>query len=474
MVPSYGDLLSYVQHLTPSWRKTQQASLALLVGALLERPCLCLTELARAYPAPERPLRGRLKRLMRFLDNPRLDELALSVRWLKLTYRLGEEPPGQPAKLPLLPVLLDTTYFHPFAALVASVPCGGRGLPVALATYHRQGLVACLPPRASWPDPERVCPERPRRGHRPAAAAAEVRGYLSQNHIEEALVDLVWHLVSRAVCAVLVADRGFARASLLRALLGRRRHFVVRVDADTHVRLDPVGPSTPAAEALAVRPGERRWAAGAAYHKDERVPVNLLAVWDEGQAEPWYLATSLDRADWAEAMYRWRMRIECGNRDEKTGAILREGGDDHRLTSALHLHRLLLAVMAAHWLCALAGLQAHRSLPAGEGPGALALDSAPPDAEPTADVLEPGPAQPPPAVPHRGPATAAPPWMRRFVARGPLSYVRLGLEVLRAPDLAYLVRRLARWLGVYLWSWAPRWRPYQRRYRLRHWWPTAA
>src|SRR5581483_2163228 len=185
MVPSYGDLLSYVQHLTPSWRKTQQASLALLVGALLERPCLCLTELARAYPAPERPLRGRLKRLMRFLDNPRLDELALSVRWLKLTYRLGEEPPGQPAKLPLLPVLLDTTYFHPFAALVAS-----------------------LPPRASWPDPERVCPERPRRGHRPAAAAAEVRGYLSQNHIEEALVDLVWHLVSRAVCAVLVADRG--------------------------------------------------------------------------------------------------------------------------------------------------------------------------------------------------------------------------------------------------------------------------
>jgi hypothetical protein len=38
------------------------------------------------------------------------------------------------------------------------------------------------------------------------------------------------------------------------------------------------------------------------------------------------------------------MRLECTNRDEKTGAILRQGGDKHALSSLHHLHRLLLAL----------------------------------------------------------------------------------------------------------------------------------
>jgi len=51
-----------------------------LLGALLERPTLCETDLARAWPRPDQPLHGRLKRLTRLLANPRLDELALAVR----------------------------------------------------------------------------------------------------------------------------------------------------------------------------------------------------------------------------------------------------------------------------------------------------------------------------------------------------------------------------------------------------------
>jgi hypothetical protein len=64
--------------------------------------------------------------------------------------------------------------------------------------------------------------------------------------------------------------------------------------------------------------------------------------------------------------------------------------------------------------------------------------------------------------------------MRRFATRGPLSYVRLGREVLRAPDLRWLVRRAAHWLGLYLWTRTPHWRPHQLRYRLRHWWRDPA
>ena len=39
-------------------------------------------------------------------------------------------------------MVVATTYFEPFAALVAAVPCGRRALPVAVATYHRTALTA--------------------------------------------------------------------------------------------------------------------------------------------------------------------------------------------------------------------------------------------------------------------------------------------------------------------------------------------
>jgi hypothetical protein len=71
MSAAYADLVTYVQHLAPTWRKTQHEGFAQLLGALLERPTLCETESARAWPHPEQPLHGRLKRLTRWLSNPR-------------------------------------------------------------------------------------------------------------------------------------------------------------------------------------------------------------------------------------------------------------------------------------------------------------------------------------------------------------------------------------------------------------------
>ena len=92
----------------------------------------------------------------------------------------------------------------------------------------------------------------------------------------------------------------------------------------------------------------------------------------------------------------------------------------------------------------------------------------------TPDLLDLGPSLPPPVLPHRGPTPPLPRWLRRFATRGWLSYIRLGLEVLRAPDLRWLVRRAVRWLGLYLWTATPLWRPWQTRYRRLHWWPDAA
>ena len=163
----YAEIRSYVQHLAPTWRATQHESFARLIGAVFERPTLCVSELARAWPTPSQPLHGRLKRLLRFLANPRLDELALSSRWLKLSYRFGEGVPDDDPRHPLLPILLDPTSFEPLAALIAAVPCGGRALPIALTTYHRTTLEACFPPLTTWPDPASPSPRRPIAGARP-------------------------------------------------------------------------------------------------------------------------------------------------------------------------------------------------------------------------------------------------------------------------------------------------------------------
>ena len=81
----YAELRAYVQHLAPTWRKPQHENFARLIAALFERPTLCVSELARAWPRPSQSRHGRLKRLLRFLANPRLDEVALSQRWLKLS-----------------------------------------------------------------------------------------------------------------------------------------------------------------------------------------------------------------------------------------------------------------------------------------------------------------------------------------------------------------------------------------------------
>jgi hypothetical protein len=62
--------------------------------------------------------------------------LALSVRWLSLSYRWVAQLPDQPKERLLLPVLLDTVYFHLFAILLATVPCGSRRRPIALTPYH--------------------------------------------------------------------------------------------------------------------------------------------------------------------------------------------------------------------------------------------------------------------------------------------------------------------------------------------------
>lgn len=532
MSTAYPSILAFVQHLTPTWGKWQHTNFAHLVDALIERGNLAITDLVRAMPRPTQTLHGRHKRLGRFLKNPRLDEPVLFLNWLRLAYRFSDDLSRASDGRPMLPLLLDTVYFEPFALLVVTVPCGSRGLPAVLTTYHRYELEACFPPESTWPSPDTL-PARPSRDKSVVIAPIKrasslVSKFDSQNKIEQHLIHYTFHLVSPALMGVIVADRGFARAALFIYLIEHKRAFAIRIDAQTHIRVpEPLAPGLPVCgppeQVLGLRRGQRIWCTRAWYSQEDQVPISLLAIWDSDQKEPWYIATSLETAEQTETIYRWRMRLECANRDEKTGVILREGGDQHSLKNVLHMHRLHLALLTGEWLCGLTGLQAwhdlpeqsavnsppqlplalpapvqplllappRSSLPAPEHPQAVAPVPVLTPTSPTPTVaqssspalvpewandpaiLDQGPSQPPPVLPHRGPTPKLPGWLRCFAARGWLSYVRLGREILCSADFHHILQRMVRWLAHYLWPTTPLWRRYQLRYRILHWWTTS-
>ncbi len=320
----YPQLLAFVSEVCATWRKTQQVNLALLCHALLRRRSFTLTQLARGYPLPARrktraPKHGllhRVKRLWRFLAQTAVDEAGLRQRLVRLASGACRTPNL------LLPVLLDLTYFEPFAVLAASIPRGGRALPLAWHTFRRD-------------------------------LAGEA--VLSQNQLVDGVIAQLRDQISPGIEPVIIADREFARASFCRFLRAVGTGFVIRVDAETWIQHPTY---TGALGGLPLRPGgPRHWLVQARYGKEEREPVHLLAVWARGQREPWLLASDRDDPRLIERLYRKRMKIEHGFRDWKHHLRLK---GTVRLRTTAHLGRLLTAVVVLYWFLCLLGTQLNR------------------------------------------------------------------------------------------------------------------
>lgn len=320
----YAQLGQFIQALCPRWRVTQQRNLALLAHALLVRRRLTITDLARAFPCPPQPkvpqpkhgLLHRVKRLWRFLAHPALDETTLRAALARLACSACRSPG------PWLPLLVDLTYFDPFAVFAVTIPHGGRALPVAWRAFRRD------------------------------LAGEPVA---SQNHLVAAALRALLQALPDGLAPVLVADREFARASFFRFCRANRAQFVVRVDALTWVShpsyTGPLG-------RLPLRPGGRRhWLPDARYGKAEREPVHLLAVWTPGQREPWFLASDLADPRAVERWERKRMKVEHGFRDWKHTLRLR---GRPRVRLARHLERLLLGVVVLSWSLCLLGARLAR------------------------------------------------------------------------------------------------------------------
>jgi Transposase DDE domain len=349
-MPWYGRVHAAIQIALPVLVPTQATNLALLVSAILAKRTLCLSELARACPtparrrvaAPKHDLLHRLKRLWRFTANARLDAQAVQTALIPHTVaRLG-----RPRWLGLA---VDWTMFDArlpsgrrlhYQVLRIAVPRRGRALPLLQLAY----------------DSRRLPPGR------------------SQNQLEEAALLAVVRALPDGVRPVVLADRGFARATLFAWLQRHRVDFVVRIDKGTCLTERDGRRWKLGQEGL--RPGEVRWAPrvryGLYHDRPRDLVLHVALCWrvPKGQAReprreapkaPWYLATSLGAADRAAAWYWQRGWIEQSFKDSKGrfGLAAVQVGCPQRLS------RLLAALtLALTWLT-LAALPEVGALPAG-------------------------------------------------------------------------------------------------------------
>jgi hypothetical protein len=339
-MPWYPRILAAIKDALPTLAPTQAINLALVVSALLAKRTCCLSALARAFPTPTvrriaRPkhdLLHRLKRLWRFLDNPRLDPLAMQtaiiphtlaslgrIRWL-----------GLAIDWTMWDIVLPTGQRMRYQVPRIAVPMHGRALPLLQLAYDRD--------------------------HLPADR--------SQNQLEEAALAAVFAMLPAGVRPVVLADRGFARAPFFAFLQAHRVDYVVRVNKGTC--LTDARDVRTKLGATGMQPGQMRWLPRVRYGLYHGRPrdlwVNIACCWRVAKrhADPRRkppkepcgcplggIATSLGDAGRAVAWYWRRGWIEQSFKDSKSGF----GMDAAQIRCPNRLTRLLAALtIALGWL----------------------------------------------------------------------------------------------------------------------------
>ena len=228
----------------------------------------------------------RKKRLFRFLSNTGFDTMAVQ------TALLG--PVCQAAKLRgLVPVMIDWSDLgQERNGLFAAACFRGRGLPLL-----------------SWVStPEELDP--------------------SQNRVEEFCIGRLLRHLPTNIRPLLLADRGFGRASLIRfvqSASGGPRHtgypvdYVIRLKGDVVVQSADYRSSGYRGRLrdYRLRKGRIVFWPQTLYRSDGAAVINLVLYWARGHRDPWYLATSLSNPRQAVKMYRKRMRPEQYFKDSK-------------------------------------------------------------------------------------------------------------------------------------------------------------
>jgi hypothetical protein len=296
-------VLEFVNRECWALRRSRTKTIAALTVGLLRRQQVGQASIARGMD-DNTTVKHRVKRIGRFVTNEAIDP------WEVSGYLFDLMLPRERESL----ILVDWTDRGEYMMLKASLAFQRRALPLAWVHVRK------------WEYEK------------------------SQNYVEE---QFILELASRLPADrrwVLVADRGFGRAALIRTLDEAGIQFVIR-DADgvwvQHGAIEGVLNTWPR------EPNKSVIYRGATYHKTQRLTVNLVVCHEEPAPAPWFLITNLDRpAVRVQKIYAKRMGIEEGIRDCKSGLDL----TSLRLSEPARMDRMMIIVALAMLFIALTAM----------------------------------------------------------------------------------------------------------------------
>ena len=298
--------------------KSQRKTMAALCEGLLVAGRLGLASIGRAVPGKAKT-NNKIKRVDRFAGNKGVcvdEAMACLMAWL-----------GDVARQTVTVALDWTDIGDGRVVLCAAATLGHRAIPLAWLVMAK--------------------------GH-------FTRKRKSRNDAEEQMIQRVQQALG-GYSWVLVADRGFARASLFRKLAEWDVRYVIRASSTPWIETgDWAGQLCD----LPRQAGRTRSYPNVLYHKQARVPVGLVATHREPAPEPWYLVTNLEKPAQAIACYRRRSWIEQQFRDAKTHM----GLDELKVRKAGRIERLMILMAIVMALAVLTGLKWASENP-GEDPG---------------------------------------------------------------------------------------------------------
>jgi hypothetical protein len=149
-----------------------------------------------------------------------------------------------------------------------------------------------------------------------AAQAADEKG--SWNDVWADLLGKLRAALGEGWTVLVLTDRGLESQALFGAIAALGWHPLMRAKAGA--KFLPAGWHKGMPLAFFAGGVGRRWAgAGTAYPTGERLGCTLLACWEAGHEEAWFVLTDLPPAAANPAWYAWRMWVEQGFRAVKRG-----------------------------------------------------------------------------------------------------------------------------------------------------------
>ena len=314
----FSRIAKFSSSLTKGLLPSQQAALSQVVCALLTCRCLLLAEIARCFHTTT-AFPHNLKRVWRFVSNQRLNrdscKEVVARRALRQLHHRLQLKPADPLK-----IIIDWTSVWPYLVLQALVPIAGRAVPVLSLAAHRRHLTC------------------------------------RQNTLEQQFIASLRRCVPRHWRVVIVADRGFGRAELLRFIQQQGFSYVIRLKGDAWVK---AGRYEGRLRDYPLSVGQCFKLAEVSYHKTKRCRLKLVlnCARVKGKVASWLLATDLGlSAGQVVGIYRERFWCEESFRDQKQEFEL----EGVRVEQARRLENLLLALAIVLLALAVIGMRAKK------------------------------------------------------------------------------------------------------------------